>query len=226
MNGWTSFRAALRTQKEKKNIFKLGKDVKTIFTLSDSVCDIMQTLFSCFEQTQRRHHSFKGVKTCWIIIPKHTKSTSSFYRGEKFSISSAEKINKKLLLLNVSYSFQHFLFAQISTFFSKCFLFLGEGAMGMSGDGMMSPDGKPKTDVKDDSGPANEPHKPKVPPWPFSSSIFLCNSLSPSHVFVFFDVAPLMKPTRSDQHMLPQHSGLFLCCLLAIFNDLFNIYHS
>ncbi|TMS21215.1 AT-rich interactive domain-containing protein 1B, partial [Larimichthys crocea] len=36
------------------------------------------------------------------------------------------------------------------------------GAMGMSGDGMMSPDGKPKTDVKDDSGPANEPHKPKL----------------------------------------------------------------
>lgn len=34
----------------------------------------------------------------------------------------------------------------------------------MSGDGMMSPDGKLKTDVKDDSGPAIEPHKPKVPP--------------------------------------------------------------
>ncbi|KAL7379505.1 hypothetical protein ABVT39_000364 [Epinephelus coioides] len=36
------------------------------------------------------------------------------------------------------------------------------GAMGMSGDGMMSPDGKPKTDAKDDSSPANEPHKPKL----------------------------------------------------------------
>ncbi|XP_041809588.1 AT-rich interactive domain-containing protein 1B-like isoform X5 [Chelmon rostratus] len=36
------------------------------------------------------------------------------------------------------------------------------GGMGMSGDGMMSPDGKPKADVKDDSGPANEPHKPKL----------------------------------------------------------------
>ncbi|XP_051247612.1 AT-rich interactive domain-containing protein 1B isoform X3 [Dicentrarchus labrax] len=36
------------------------------------------------------------------------------------------------------------------------------GAMGMSGDGMMSPDGKPKTDVKDDSSPTNEPHKPKL----------------------------------------------------------------
>uniref|UniRef100_A0A8P4K0V7 ARID domain-containing protein n=1 Tax=Dicentrarchus labrax TaxID=13489 RepID=A0A8P4K0V7_DICLA len=35
-------------------------------------------------------------------------------------------------------------------------------AMGMSGDGMMSPDGKPKTDVKDDSSPTNEPHKPKL----------------------------------------------------------------
>ncbi|XP_073339905.1 AT-rich interactive domain-containing protein 1B-like [Pagrus major] len=35
------------------------------------------------------------------------------------------------------------------------------GAMGISGDGMMSPDGKPKADVKDDGGPANEPHKPK-----------------------------------------------------------------
>lgn len=35
--------------------------------------------------------------------------------------------------------------------------------MGMSGDGMMSPEGKPKMDVKDDSGPTNEPHKPKVP---------------------------------------------------------------
>lgn len=34
----------------------------------------------------------------------------------------------------------------------------------MSGDGMMNPDGKQKTDVKDDNGPANEPHKPKVPP--------------------------------------------------------------
>ncbi|XP_022606792.1 AT-rich interactive domain-containing protein 1B-like [Seriola dumerili] len=36
------------------------------------------------------------------------------------------------------------------------------GAMGMSGDSMMSPDGKPKTDVKDDTGPTNEPHKPKL----------------------------------------------------------------
>ncbi|XP_049451976.1 AT-rich interactive domain-containing protein 1B-like isoform X4 [Epinephelus fuscoguttatus] len=36
------------------------------------------------------------------------------------------------------------------------------GAMGMSGDGMMSPDGKPKMDAKDDSSPANEPHKPKL----------------------------------------------------------------
>lgn len=61
----------------------------------------------------------------------------------------------------------------------------------------------------------------------------LCNSLSPS-VFcfvllcfvLFFDLAPLMKQTRSDQHMLPQHSGLHLGCFLAIFNDLFNIYHS
>ncbi|AWP16701.1 putative AT-rich interactive domain-containing protein 1B-like [Scophthalmus maximus] len=35
------------------------------------------------------------------------------------------------------------------------------GPMAMSGDGMVSPDGKPKTDVKDDTGPANEPHKPK-----------------------------------------------------------------
>ncbi|KAF1375034.1 hypothetical protein PFLUV_G00235210 [Perca fluviatilis] len=36
------------------------------------------------------------------------------------------------------------------------------GAMGMPGDGMMSPDGKPKSDAKDDSGPTNEPHKPKL----------------------------------------------------------------
>ncbi|XP_065822147.1 AT-rich interactive domain-containing protein 1B isoform X3 [Labrus bergylta] len=38
------------------------------------------------------------------------------------------------------------------------------GAMGVSGDMMMSPDGKPKTDLKDDSGSANinEPHKPKL----------------------------------------------------------------
>ncbi|XP_071353684.1 AT-rich interactive domain-containing protein 1B-like isoform X4 [Trachinotus anak] len=36
------------------------------------------------------------------------------------------------------------------------------GAMGMSGDSMMSPDGKPKTDVKDDTGLTNEPHKPKL----------------------------------------------------------------
>ncbi|XP_033979934.1 AT-rich interactive domain-containing protein 1B [Trematomus bernacchii] len=35
------------------------------------------------------------------------------------------------------------------------------GDMGMSGDGMMSPDVKAKADVKDDSVPANEPHKPK-----------------------------------------------------------------
>ncbi|XP_041669108.1 AT-rich interactive domain-containing protein 1B-like isoform X3 [Cheilinus undulatus] len=36
------------------------------------------------------------------------------------------------------------------------------GAMGVSGDGMMSSDGKPKTDLKDDSSSnANEPHKPK-----------------------------------------------------------------
>ncbi|XP_034713991.1 AT-rich interactive domain-containing protein 1B-like isoform X2 [Etheostoma cragini] len=36
------------------------------------------------------------------------------------------------------------------------------GGMGMPGDGMMSPDGKPKSDGKDDSGPTNEPHKPKL----------------------------------------------------------------
>ncbi|CAB1416967.1 unnamed protein product [Pleuronectes platessa] len=36
------------------------------------------------------------------------------------------------------------------------------GALAMSGDGMMSPDGKPKADVKDDTGPVNEPHKPKL----------------------------------------------------------------
>ncbi|XP_028250904.1 AT-rich interactive domain-containing protein 1B-like isoform X2 [Parambassis ranga] len=36
------------------------------------------------------------------------------------------------------------------------------GPIGLSGDGVMSPDGKPKTDVKDDSGPTNEPHKPKL----------------------------------------------------------------
>ncbi|XP_041669107.1 AT-rich interactive domain-containing protein 1B-like isoform X2 [Cheilinus undulatus] len=37
------------------------------------------------------------------------------------------------------------------------------GAMGVSGDGMMSSDGKPKTDLKDDSSSnANEPHKPKL----------------------------------------------------------------
>ncbi|XP_039904869.1 AT-rich interactive domain-containing protein 1B-like isoform X2 [Simochromis diagramma] len=37
------------------------------------------------------------------------------------------------------------------------------GSTGMSGDGIMSPDAKPKTEVKDDGGPANEPHKPKLP---------------------------------------------------------------
>ncbi|KAF7658778.1 hypothetical protein LDENG_00007390 [Lucifuga dentata] len=36
------------------------------------------------------------------------------------------------------------------------------GAMGMSGDGMISPDGKPKMDLKDESGATNEPHKPKL----------------------------------------------------------------
>ncbi|XP_039993649.1 AT-rich interactive domain-containing protein 1B-like isoform X2 [Xiphias gladius] len=36
------------------------------------------------------------------------------------------------------------------------------GAMGISGDSMMSPDGKPKTDLKDDTGATNEPHKPKL----------------------------------------------------------------
>ncbi|KAM4542520.1 AT-rich interactive domain-containing protein 1B-like isoform 1-T1 [Odontesthes bonariensis] len=35
------------------------------------------------------------------------------------------------------------------------------GAVGLSADGIMSPDGKPKMDVKEDSGPNNEPHKPK-----------------------------------------------------------------
>ncbi|XP_053191155.1 AT-rich interactive domain-containing protein 1B-like [Scomber japonicus] len=39
---------------------------------------------------------------------------------------------------------------------------LPSGAIGISGDGMMSPDGKLKTEAKDDSGPANEPHKPKL----------------------------------------------------------------
>ncbi|XP_058470891.1 AT-rich interactive domain-containing protein 1B-like isoform X4 [Solea solea] len=35
------------------------------------------------------------------------------------------------------------------------------GAISTSGDGVMSPNGKPKTDVKEDTGPAHEPHKPK-----------------------------------------------------------------
>ncbi|XP_061552419.1 AT-rich interactive domain-containing protein 1B isoform X1 [Phycodurus eques] len=35
------------------------------------------------------------------------------------------------------------------------------GFIGMSGDGMMSPDVKVKTDVKDDNDPANDTHKPK-----------------------------------------------------------------
>lgn len=45
-----------------------------------------------------------------------------------------------------------------------CFVkgFFGKGAMGMSGDGAMNPDGKPKTDIKDDSGTTNEHVKPKV----------------------------------------------------------------
>lgn len=51
-------------------------------------------------------------------------------------------------------------FVQLSP--SNCFLIVGEGAMAMSGDGIMSPDGKPKADVKEDTGPANETHKPKV----------------------------------------------------------------
>lgn len=59
---------------------------------------------------------------------------------------------------------------------------------------------------------------------------FFCNSLTPSRFYfcfvVFFDLSPLMKQTKSDQHMLPQHSGMFLSCFLAISNDLFNIYHS
>ncbi|XP_040925107.1 AT-rich interactive domain-containing protein 1B-like isoform X2 [Betta splendens] len=36
------------------------------------------------------------------------------------------------------------------------------GPMGVSGDGMMSPDGKPKLDMKDDSGATIEPLKPKL----------------------------------------------------------------
>ncbi|XP_077396183.1 AT-rich interactive domain-containing protein 1B isoform X3 [Festucalex cinctus] len=36
------------------------------------------------------------------------------------------------------------------------------GAIGMSADGMMSPDAKMKADVKDDNGPANDTHKPKL----------------------------------------------------------------
>lgn len=56
-----------------------------------------------------------------------------------------------------------FVTSLVQIFYSKCILILVEGAMGMSGDSMVSPDGKPKTDVKDDTGPANEPHKPKVP---------------------------------------------------------------
>ncbi|KAM4541350.1 AT-rich interactive domain-containing protein 1B-like isoform 1-T1 [Fundulus diaphanus] len=36
------------------------------------------------------------------------------------------------------------------------------GAMGLSGDIIMSPESKLKMDVKDDSGPNNEPHKPKL----------------------------------------------------------------
>ncbi|KAM9708114.1 AT-rich interactive domain-containing protein 1B isoform 2-T2 [Menidia menidia] len=36
------------------------------------------------------------------------------------------------------------------------------GAIGLSGDGIMSPDGKAKMEVKEDSGQNSEPHKPKL----------------------------------------------------------------
>lgn len=47
-------------------------------------------------------------------------------------------------------------------YFNKESVLLGSGALGVSGDGAMNSDGKPKIDLKDDSGTANEPHKPKV----------------------------------------------------------------
>lgn len=69
---------------------------------------------------------------------------------------------------------------------------LDEGAVGMSGDGMMSPDGKPKIDVKDDSGPTNEPRKPKVTPVTLflSPSVFAISSCPPFFCFPFLILHP------------------------------------
>lgn len=42
-------------------------------------------------------------------------------------------------------------------------VFCAAGAGGGSADGVLSPDGKPKLDAKDDGGPTSETHKAKVP---------------------------------------------------------------
>lgn len=121
-----------------------------------------------------------------------------------------------------------------SEFFMKTFLtlFLNEMfSLWRSHRNIRRWDGEPRWETKNRNKRwqrhRQRPSQTKGTPLTFSVSIFLCTSLSPSQFFVlFFDLTSLMKQTKSDQHMLPQHSGLFLCCFLAIFNDLFNIYHS
>lgn len=75
--------------------------------------------------------------------------------------SVVEKLKKKnVQIQSIFYVCEKF----GATASSQRLLVAVEGSTGMSGDGIMSPDAKPKTEVKDDGGPANEPHKPKVTP--------------------------------------------------------------
>ncbi|XP_034015252.1 AT-rich interactive domain-containing protein 1B [Thalassophryne amazonica] len=50
----------------------------------------------------------------------------------------------------------------MSNMHSPTYSMTSSGAVVATGDGMISPDGKPKTDIKDESGPGTEPHKLKL----------------------------------------------------------------
>lgn len=92
--------------------------------------------------------------------------------------------------------------------------------MGVSGDGTMSTDGKPKIDVKDDSGATTEPHKPKVT----SSTFFLIYSFFCFSIFLLKERPS--SPYAASAHCFPVvFSPYLMICLTFtipnVFLDLF-----
>ena len=83
----------------------------------------------------------------------------------------------------------------------------------ITGDRTTSPDRKPKAEVKDESSPVSDVHKPKVLTQSVCLSVCLPLSLSLS-----LSLSLLPNEVRWDQHMASSHQGPG-----CMFNDLFSV---